>query len=126
MRIHAVDVEQKEKIPAWCAGEDWCPVTGTAELLANKWHPVIIHRLLEHQELGFNSLKDEVDGVSSKVLSESLDNLRNRGIVRKEVVDRSPKRVKYSLTELGSRLEPVIEEMGKWGSNNLKKPDRYA
>lgn len=119
-------MEEDVKIPAWCAGEDWCPVTGTAELLSNKWHPVIVHRLLEHQELGFNDLKKEVDGVSSKVLSESLEKLQTRGIVRKEVVDRSPKRVRYSLTEVGSRLKPVIEEMGAWGRNNLRKPDEYA
>jgi len=117
---------QEGSVPAWCAGKDWCSITGTAELLSNKWHPVIIHRLLQHGGLGFNRLKEEVDGVSSKVLSESLDELMERNIVDREVVQKSPKRVRYSLTEPGRNLETVIDEMYSWGEENLRPPTDYS
>lgn len=61
------------KLEMWCAGEEWCPITTTASLIGKKWHPVIVHRLLEHGPSGFNELKADVDGISSKVLSESLE-----------------------------------------------------
>ena len=37
-----------DAIEVWCAGEEWCPVATTASLIGKKWHPVIIHRLLNN------------------------------------------------------------------------------
>lgn len=109
-----------DKLGVWCAGEDWCPVSATASVIAKKWHPVIIHRLLELGEMGFNDLKKEVDGVSSKVLSESLDDLESKSLVNREVVSEKPVRVKYRLTDEGEDLEKVISEMSSWGEENLE------
>ena len=113
-----------DKLGVWCAGQDWCPVSATASVIAKKWHPVIIHRLLEIGEMGFNELKKEVDGVSSKVLSESLDDLEEKGLVNREVVSEKPVRVKYTLTEKGKGLESVISEMASWGRNNLQATEK--
>ncbi|AOV95179.1 HxlR family transcriptional regulator [Nanohaloarchaea archaeon SG9] len=113
-----------EKLGVWCAGEDWCPVSATASIIAKKWHPVIIHRLLEIEEMGFNDLKKEVDGVSSKVLSESLDDLEEKGLIEREVISEKPVRVKYRLTEKGKALESVISEMAEWGRKNLQAVEK--
>lgn len=110
------------KMAVWCAGEDWCPVTATAELIGKKWHPVIIHRLLETGPTGFNSLKKEVGGISSKVLSESLEDLQDNNLVTREVLSESPKRVRYSLTHQGRDMKPVINEMMSWGREHLTEP----
>lgn len=106
-----------KQMPAWCEAEEWCPITVTAELLGRKWHPVIVHRLLQ-RTMGFNELKREVHDISDKVLSDSLEDLQEKGIVRKEVINESPKKVRYSLTESGESLEPVIMSMKDWGENN--------
>jgi len=113
-----------EPLGVWCAGEDWCPITSTATLIGKKWHPVIVHRLLEAGPLGFNALKEEVDGVSSKVLSDSLDDLEEKGLVDREIVSEKPFRVAYSLTERGTSLEPVIDAMRDWGQEHLVPADR--
>ena len=52
-----------EPLEVWCAGNEWCPITTTATLIGRKWHPVVVHRLLENGPLGFNALKEEVDGI---------------------------------------------------------------
>lgn len=104
----------------WCAGEDWCPVTSTVNLIGKKWHPVILHRLLDQGPLGFTALQREVDGVSSKVLSDALDDLEGKGLVNREIVNEKPVRVEYSLTELGRSLEPVIFAMRDWGMEYLE------
>lgn len=106
-----------EKMPDWCETEEWCPITVTSELLGRKWHPVIIHRLLQ-KPMGFNELQREVHNISDKVLSDSLQDLQDRSIVEKEVVNRKPKEVSYSLTEEGKSLEPVIRAMKDWGQEN--------
>ncbi len=109
----------EERLDIWCAGEEWCAITSTATLIGKKWHPVIVHRLLANGPLGFNALQEEVDGISSKVLSDSLDDLEEKRLVNREIVNEKPFRVEYSLTERGRSLEPVIEGMREWGQEHL-------
>ncbi|PSP64254.1 transcriptional regulator [Halobacteriales archaeon QH_8_67_27] len=110
-----------ERLEVWCAGEEWCPVTTTATLIGKKWHPVIVHRLLEYGPSGFNELQENVDGVSSKVLSDSLDDLEENGLVDREIISEKPFRVQYSLTDHGESLETVIYAMRDWGRQHLTK-----
>jgi DNA-binding HxlR family transcriptional regulator len=112
-----------EPMAVWCAGEEWCPITTTATLIGKKWHPVIVHRLLESGPSGFNELKTNVDGISSKVLSDSLADLQDHGLVDRAVVNEQPFRVQYSLTERGASLQPVIEAMADWGKEHLRPDD---
>ncbi|WP_265108539.1 winged helix-turn-helix transcriptional regulator [Halosolutus halophilus] len=111
--------ESTEQLEVWCAGEDWCPVTSTATLIGKKWHTVVLHRLLANGPLGFNALKTEVGGISSKVLSDVLDDLEGKRLIDREIVNEKPVRVEYSLTAHGESLEPVIQEMAEWGREHL-------
>jgi len=72
--------------------------------------------------MGFTELKEEVDGVSSKVLSDSLEDLQNKNLVDRSIISEKPFRVEYSLTPQGAELEPVIRAMEKWGKSNLQAP----
>ena len=109
----------EECVASWCADDDWCTVTCTAHLIGKKWHPVIVHRLLEHGPLGFNALKAEIDSISSTVLSNSLEDLEDNDLVNRAIVCEKPFRVEYSLTEQGASLEPVINAMDAWGEGYL-------
>lgn len=99
------------------------PLTTTATILGKKWHPVIVAELLEAGPLGFNDLKGRVTGISDKVLSESLDDLEERGLVERTVLDDKPVRVEYSLTDRGEQLEVVITVMEEWGERYLAARD---
>ena len=111
-----------EKLEVWCAGKEWCPITSTSSLIGKKWHPVIVDRLLKNGPLGFNALKEEVDGISSKVLSDSLEDLEENQLVDRTIVSEKPFRVEYSLTGHGQSLQPVIEAMAEWGTEHLTAP----
>lgn len=113
------DRDSGQKLEIWCEGEEWCPVTTTATLIGKKWHPVIVHRLLEHGPSGFNELKTNVDGISSKVLSDSLEDLEDKQLVDREIISEKPVRVQYSLTDHGESLKPVIYAMRDWGLEHL-------
>lgn len=108
-----------EQLEVWCAGKEWCPITSTATLIGKKWHPVIIHRLLQNGPCGFNDLKEHVDGISSNVLSNSLGDLEDKQLVARNIVSEKPIRVEYSLTEHGESLCPVIMAMRDWGTEYL-------
>lgn len=91
-----------------------------------KWHPVIIHRLLEQGPLRFNDLKEEIDGLAGKVLSESLDDLQEKHLVERRVIDDHPPGTEYSLTAHGEALEPVIEDIYEWGTTYLTDTEDRA
>ena len=115
--------DDDEKLQVWCAGEDWCPVTTTATLVGKKWHPVVIDRLLAAGPCGFSELEERVDGISSKVLSDVLDDLEEKRLIDREIVSEKPVRTEYSLTEHGKSLESVIDAMHEWGEQHLVEAD---
>lgn len=88
-------------------------------ILGKKWHPVLLHALLTEGPLGFNDMKSRIDGISDKVLSDSLDDLQDAGLVVRDVVEDKPVRVNYSLTPAGRDLEPVIEGILQWSREHL-------
>lgn len=116
----ATDVPADECLAVWCAGDDWCAITCAMDVVGNKWHPVIIHRLLQDRALRFNELSDAVGGITNKMLSGSLDDLEEKDLVDREVVNEKPVAVEYSLTERGRSLEPVIEALQEWGQTHLQ------
>jgi len=93
------------------------------ELLGRKWHLRIVYHLLEDGPLGFSALKDRLDGVSSKMLSESLSSLEDDSLVDRNIVSDQPVRVEYSLTERGAALERVVEELLRWDAEHSPEVD---
>jgi DNA-binding HxlR family transcriptional regulator len=87
----------------------------TREVVGRKWHPVILFYLLEEGPLGFSALKGRTDGISSKMLSESLSDLEDAGLVTRHSLDEKPVRVEYTVSTHGETLGPVIEAMVDWG-----------
>lgn len=114
------EVPENECLAVWCAGDDWCAVTCAMDVIGKKWHPVIIHRLLQHDALRFNELSDEVGGITNKMLSQSLDDLEEKDLVDRQIVSEKPVAVEYSLAERGQSLEPVIESLKEWGKTYLR------
>jgi|APHM01.1.fsa_nt_gi Predicted transcriptional regulators len=88
------------------------------EIVGRKWHPAILYDLHSAGPMGFGALKRSLNGVSSKVLSESLDRLQANGLVTREVVSDRPLRVEYSLTDRGESLACLLGELVRWGSEH--------
>ncbi|MFB6068916.1 MAG: winged helix-turn-helix transcriptional regulator [Halobacterium sp.] len=112
--------EEGDCLAVWCAGDDWCALTCAASVLDRKWHPVIVDRLLADGPLGFNALQDSVDGISSTVLSDSLEALEDADVVDRRVVSEKPYRVEYALTARGEDLAPVVDALREWGETHLE------
>lgn len=94
-------------------------VVDTVDLVSKKWHPVIIHRLTEEGPLRFNELKERIDGISAKVLTDGLEDLTENELLRRTVVSESPLRVEYELTDTGRELQTALEALAKWGDQHL-------
>ncbi|MDG5778922.1 helix-turn-helix domain-containing protein [Haloarculaceae archaeon H-GB2-1] len=86
-------------------------LTELSSVLGRKWNLVIVNQLLRNGPMGFSELLDSVDGISSKVLSESLSDLEAVEFVHRDVVSERPFRVEYSLTHRGVALESLIDKV---------------
>jgi DNA-binding HxlR family transcriptional regulator len=100
-------------MPLFADGE--AVLHGIQEILGRKWQPILVYRLLEDGPTGFSDLKRGVDGISSKMLSESLAELESAELVERAELSDSPVRVEYTLTERGRALEPIIADLIQWG-----------
>ncbi|NVJ97934.1 MAG: helix-turn-helix transcriptional regulator [Alphaproteobacteria bacterium] len=85
-----------------------CPLSECLAVIGGQWTPNIIWHLSGGPRR-FSELKDDVVGISSKMLTVRLKKLEAEGIVHREVMPTSPPTVEYSLTELGQELKPAIE-----------------
>src|SRR5690606_11953757 len=95
-----------------------CPVARTAELIGNKWTPLIIRDLVKGEKR-FSELERSLRGISPKSLSERLKKLEDASVVNRTCFAEVPPRVEYTLTEKGFALLPVIESMRSYGKEWL-------
>jgi DNA-binding HxlR family transcriptional regulator len=98
-------------------------VAAVIEFTSRKWTRPIIEHLLANGSMRYNELREEIDGISDKVLSDSLENLEEFQLVDREVIDDRPVKVEYSLTEAGAGLEPVIDAVADWIDLYLEQVD---
>ncbi len=96
-----------------------CPMRRTLELLSGKWRTHIIYELFKKPSCRFSELKKAVLGITNTMLTNTLRDLEELGIVHREQFNEIPPHVEYSLTEKGKALLPVFTELAKWGENYL-------
>ncbi|MFD7661520.1 winged helix-turn-helix transcriptional regulator [Streptomyces sp. NPDC059788] len=81
--------------------------------VANKWALLIIEALGE-RTLRFGELRNEVEGISHKMLTQNLRLLERNGLVDRKVYPTVPPRVEYTLTEPGRALRTTVDAMCGW------------
>lgn len=99
----------KEEMPA-------CPVATTVRLIGSKWKLLIMRNLLI-RPWRFNELKNNLEGVSQKVLTDSLRAMEKDGIITRTVYPEVPPHVEYALSELGESMRPILDSMESWGKS---------
>ncbi len=92
-----------------------CPVATTVQLIGSKWKLLILRNLLA-RPWRFNELRRSLDGISQKVLTDSLRSMEEDGIITRTVYPEVPPRVEYALSELGESMRPIIRAMEQFGT----------
>lgn len=101
-------MKTKDELPA-------CPVATTVQLIGSKWKLLIMRNLLV-RPWRFNELQKNLEGISQKVLTDSLRSMESDGIITRTVYPEVPPRVEYALSELGESMRPIISAMEAWGT----------
>ncbi|TCM21598.1 HxlR family transcriptional regulator [Novosphingobium sp. PhB165] len=90
-----------------------CPTRQLLDRVADKWS-VLILTTLGHGEMRFNALKRRIDGISQKMLSQTLRSLERDGLVLRHVVPTVPVTVGYAISPLGRELLDALQAMIDW------------
>ena len=105
----------KEELPA-------CPVATTVQMIGSKWKLLIMRNLLQ-RPWRFNELKKDLEGISQKVLMDSLRSMEADGIITRTVYPEVPPRVEYALSDLGESMRPIMDAMEIWGTEYKKSKE---
>jgi len=92
-----------------------CPARDLLGLLADKWVLLVLGVLRTSDgPVRFNALRRRLEGITQKMLTQTLRTLEREGLVLRTVYPTVPPRVEYALTELGADLGRITHTMGLW------------
>jgi len=94
----------------------YCPLEGIIDVISKKWALLIINAIGNYGSLRFNKLLEELDGISPKTLADTLKQLQNEQLLKRESFAEIPPRVEYSLTEDGQGLRKAVVPILRWAA----------
>ncbi|MXN90916.1 transcriptional regulator [Flavobacterium sp. Sd200] len=94
--------------------EERCALQEILSVIGGKWSMSIIYALFSGTKR-FSELERLIPGINTRMLVKELKNMEVNGIVIRKVYATVPPTVEYTLTAKGEKLEPIINELYKWG-----------
>ncbi|MFC6880332.1 MULTISPECIES: winged helix-turn-helix transcriptional regulator [Actinomadura] len=99
-----------------------CPVEITLAALRGRWTTLLLRELLRRDgEISYSELRAVLPALSDKVLTDRLAQLVEAGVLERVRLPGWPARTRYSLTEHGRRLGPVLQALWDWGAENPRE-----
>jgi len=95
-----------------------CPTRVVLDRIADKW-TVLALGLLSAGPMRFNALRRRIDGVSQKMLSQTLKSLERDGLVSRKATPTVPVTVEYAITPLGATLAATVDGLRIWAESNI-------
>lgn len=100
-----------------------CSLNYTLSILDGKWKWAIIWLISTQKNIRYGKLKESLQPIAHKTLSEQLKELQEVGLIHREQYNQVPPKVEYSLTTKGETLLPVLEMMSLWGKENMPEDE---
>jgi DNA-binding HxlR family transcriptional regulator len=102
----------------WDAYASQCPTRMVLDRIADKW-TVLVLGLLSERPWRFNTLLRKIEGLSQKVLSQTLKRLERDGLVSRTAFATVPVTVEYAITPLGRTLAGALGALIEWSERNI-------
>lgn len=103
-----------DKATGICPCDTTCPIGDALSMIGGKWKLRLICTMYTDGTQRYNSLKKKTKGITNAMLSSTLKELEEDGLVTRKQYEEMPVRVEYSLTEKGRSLWPIIHRLGHW------------
>ena len=106
----------KNKKRVFTQTED-CPIRNVVAHIGDKWSILVVFALVDGADR-FNSLKSRIEGISQRMLTQTLRDLERDGYVTRTVYPEVPVRVEYELTSLGKGLSKSVWGLVSWADTH--------
>lgn len=93
----------------------------TMSLISGKHKMVILYCLMEYAPVRFNEMRRYLKNITDKTLSSNLKELEADGLIMRKEYPQIPPKVEYSLSEKGSSLMQILDQLCVWGLENRPK-----
>jgi DNA-binding HxlR family transcriptional regulator len=97
-----------------------CPTRMVLDRIADKW-AVLVLGLLGDGPVRFNQLRRQIEGISQKMLSQTLKSLERDGLVSRRATPTVPVTVEYSITPLGETLSATVDSLRIWAETHMEQ-----
>ena len=97
-----------------------CPTQQVLDIVSSKWSVIVLY-CLTFGTKRYNQLQGKIEGISQKMLTQTLRNLERNGLVKRQVFPVVPPRVEYSLTDLGETLVDPLCLLADWGNTYIEE-----
>ena len=101
-----------------------CPLTAAIGAIGGKWNLICLY-WLDTGPRRFNELRRLMPGISHKVLTSTLRNLEDEGLISRTVFAEVPARVEYQVTEYAQSVRPLLESIRTWGHQHLAWKEKH-
>jgi DNA-binding HxlR family transcriptional regulator len=101
-----------------------CPTRQVLGRVADKWTMLVISALSAEDVLRFSALRRRVEGITQKVLTQTLRGLERDGMITRTVYPTVPVTVEYRLTTLGRSLATAVNVIKAWTYENIEELER--
>jgi DNA-binding HxlR family transcriptional regulator len=91
-----------------------CPLEGVIDIISKKWALLTINEIGNHKRIRYTDLMNELQSISPKTLADTLKELKNNNLVKREAFNEIPPRVDYTLTKDGEKLREAILPILQW------------
>lgn len=102
--------------------DDSCPMKHACKALEGKWKIPVIYVLCVNGTLRYNELKQAL-GITNVMLSNTLKDLEQEGLIVRISYNEIPPRVDYSLSKSAQGLIPIMNAFARWGETRMKDLD---
>ncbi len=102
-----------------CSRDYICPFEYALNIISGKWRGLVIYYLHLNGTMRFSELRRELNGITQKMLTQTLRFLETEEIINRKVYPVVPPKVEYTLTDKGKSLLPVLESLQEWGKRHM-------
>lgn len=101
-----------------------CPVRNILSRFTDKWSLLTLSVLFPGKTMRYGEIKKEIPDISQKMLTNTLKNLEEYHLIRRQAYAEIPPRVEYSITDTGKSLIPAVQMMIEWAQKHFEEVTR--
>ncbi|BBH70219.1 transcriptional regulator [Actinoplanes sp. OR16] len=121
MRFVETVREVSESTPSWDPYTRGCPSRDVLDQIGSKWAVLVMGELGRHGARRFAQLRQQLEGISEKMLTQTLRTLERDGLILRTVYPEAPIRVEYELTPLGQTLRGPLKALTEWSTQHIEE-----